>query len=411
MEHGPVSLQALRAISFDRRRRRAQRPVDASARDAAADGPLAAQHWRRQFSRSSAGSASQRTGLIPLVMARPVGGVRTDRLRSQCGQRAPAQAKTLTVKGVWGGRLRRNRAAAFPCRPIRCWCRYRHTPGSPMNPSDENVAAYLENRAASAAAAGHRRATKGREASDESPVRAAPQALWLIVLVDLLEGLDLLLGLIIGDAARLLRPARQLIAFAGDRVEAVIRELAPFLLDMPFELLPVAFDDVPVDGVSVSLMNTSATLPTVVNSCGPACVPQVGRAVVGGRMRSSRRFCRDFCRAGKGAEPWPRGGSLVATEARRTDRRGLRPVLSWRPHDSGRCAARRYSGVHRRRKDMRFPPAATSTAAVRPVPLKPRSSAAFRAGISQDDSARFGSSVVIECRAARSRGRGRELRR
>lgn len=37
----------------------------------------------------------------------------------------------------------------------------------------------------------------------------------------------------------------------GDRVEVVVRKLAPLLFDMPFELLSITFDHVPIHFVSL----------------------------------------------------------------------------------------------------------------------------------------------------------------
>src|SRR3954469_9197886 len=57
---------------------------------------------------------------------------------------------------------------------------------------------------------------------------------------------DLLLGLLPRDAVRLLDPAQQQVALSRDHVELVIGELAPLLQRVALELLPVAFDAVPV---------------------------------------------------------------------------------------------------------------------------------------------------------------------
>ena len=49
-----------------------------------------------------------------------------------------------------------------------------------------------------------------------------------------------------GKSVRLLDLPGQLVALAGDDVELVVGELAPLFLDAALELLPVAFDAVPV---------------------------------------------------------------------------------------------------------------------------------------------------------------------
>ena len=60
------------------------------------------------------------------------------------------------------------------------------------------------------------------------------------------ETFDLLLGLVLGDPVLLLDLADELVALAGDDVDVVVGELAPLLLHLARELLPVAFDAVPV---------------------------------------------------------------------------------------------------------------------------------------------------------------------
>src|SRR5687767_15898432 len=59
---------------------------------------------------------------------------------------------------------------------------------------------------------------------------------------------ELLLGLVLRDAVELLDPAQQHVALAGDDVELILGELAPLLQGIALELLPVAFDAVPVHG-------------------------------------------------------------------------------------------------------------------------------------------------------------------
>jgi hypothetical protein len=56
--------------------------------------------------------------------------------------------------------------------------------------------------------------------------------------------------LILGNAVTLLNLALELIAAASDHIEVVIRELAPLLFDLAFDLLPIAFNPVPVHSIS-----------------------------------------------------------------------------------------------------------------------------------------------------------------
>ena len=61
-----------------------------------------------------------------------------------------------------------------------------------------------------------------------------------------LPGGELLFHFVLGDPVRLFDLSGQLIALAGDDIELVVRELAPLLLDAALDLLPVAFDSIPV---------------------------------------------------------------------------------------------------------------------------------------------------------------------
>ena len=73
----------------------------------------------------------------------------------------------------------------------------------------------------------------------------------LKVLVNLLEKFELPLHLILGDAVAFLDLPGQLVAFAGDQLEITVREPAPFFFHMSLELLPIAFNHVPIHGVSL----------------------------------------------------------------------------------------------------------------------------------------------------------------
>jgi hypothetical protein len=66
-----------------------------------------------------------------------------------------------------------------------------------------------------------------------------------VVLVTLREGVDLRVGRIFADAIEILNLVRQLIALAGDIVEVLVVERTPLLFYFAFEMLPIAFDDIP----------------------------------------------------------------------------------------------------------------------------------------------------------------------
>ena len=58
--------------------------------------------------------------------------------------------------------------------------------------------------------------------------------------------IDILAGLVLGIAVSPLERAFELITFAVDCADVVVRQLAPFLLDLALHLLPITFHSVPV---------------------------------------------------------------------------------------------------------------------------------------------------------------------
>src|SRR5437762_13601825 len=63
---------------------------------------------------------------------------------------------------------------------------------------------------------------------------------------------QLLLGLVLADAVRVLDLADQLVALAGDLVQVLVGKLAPLLLHFALRLLPVSCDAIPVHVVPLS---------------------------------------------------------------------------------------------------------------------------------------------------------------
>src|SRR5215831_19373147 len=57
---------------------------------------------------------------------------------------------------------------------------------------------------------------------------------------------DVLARLVLCDAIAFLNLAFELLTLAGDFVEIIVREMAPLLLDLAFELLPVSFNAIPI---------------------------------------------------------------------------------------------------------------------------------------------------------------------
>src|SRR5690242_4555968 len=63
---------------------------------------------------------------------------------------------------------------------------------------------------------------------------------------------DLLLGLVLADAVRVLDLADELVALAGDGVEVVVGQLAPLRFHGALRLLPVSCDAIPVHVIPFS---------------------------------------------------------------------------------------------------------------------------------------------------------------
>ncbi len=59
-------------------------------------------------------------------------------------------------------------------------------------------------------------------------------------------GIDLLLRLVLGDAVSILQTPGKFHALALDDVKIVVGELAPLLLGLALERLPVSFDPIPI---------------------------------------------------------------------------------------------------------------------------------------------------------------------
>src|SRR5246127_4731052 len=68
-------------------------------------------------------------------------------------------------------------------------------------------------------------------------------------------GIDLALGLVPRHAVALLKPAAELRALTLDDVEIVVGEFAPLLLNLAFELFPIAFNSIPIHRVSPGLFS------------------------------------------------------------------------------------------------------------------------------------------------------------
>src|SRR3982074_2931619 len=69
---------------------------------------------------------------------------------------------------------------------------------------------------------------------------------------------DLTLRLILGDAVAFLDTADELVLLAADDGQVVLGQLAPLLLHLAGELLPIAFDAIPIHD---SLLSCADALP------------------------------------------------------------------------------------------------------------------------------------------------------
>src|SRR5665213_2285200 len=68
----------------------------------------------------------------------------------------------------------------------------------------------------------------------------------VVVVVTVTKCGDLFFRLVLADSVRLLHLADQLVTLATDYVELVVGELAPLFLGLALQLLPVAFDTIPI---------------------------------------------------------------------------------------------------------------------------------------------------------------------
>src|SRR5258705_9288746 len=66
------------------------------------------------------------------------------------------------------------------------------------------------------------------------------------VAITSLEIAELFFRFILGDAVLLLDLAREQVALAGDHIQLVVGQLAPLLFRLALDLLPVAFDAIPI---------------------------------------------------------------------------------------------------------------------------------------------------------------------
>src|SRR5262249_21041771 len=66
---------------------------------------------------------------------------------------------------------------------------------------------------------------------------------------------DLALGLVLCHTVALLKPAAELRALTLDDVEIVVGQLAPLLLNLAFELFPIAFNSIPIHRVTPVLFS------------------------------------------------------------------------------------------------------------------------------------------------------------
>ena len=106
-----------------------------------------------------------------------------------------------------------------------------------------------------AVAGGRRRSAMGqapysKTGSRGSPFRRSFQSKERLPLLRAVPVVDVLADLVLGDAVALLDLAFELVALAGDDVEVVVGQLAPLLLDLALDLLPVSFNAIPIHSLN-----------------------------------------------------------------------------------------------------------------------------------------------------------------
>src|SRR5512141_2086810 len=105
------------------------------------------------------------------------------------------------------------------------------------------------------------------------------RTLGAIVLVARFKVLDLFFGFLLRDAVGLLYLPRQLIALAGNHVEVIVGKLAPLRFHLALELLPVAFNDIPVHSDLLWFGPRPAKLPIEHPWLPAGLSPRVGSVV------------------------------------------------------------------------------------------------------------------------------------
>src|SRR6185369_7893139 len=89
---------------------------------------------------------------------------------------------------------------------------------------------------ANARPAAENNASRSFEVFMEGSLLGAPK---IVVANRVSKAVDLLLGLVLGNAVLFLDLADELITLASDPVEVVVRELAPLFFHLPLHLLPI----------------------------------------------------------------------------------------------------------------------------------------------------------------------------
>src|ERR1700730_7309799 len=82
---------------------------------------------------------------------------------------------------------------------------------------------------------------------------------------------DLTLRLVLGDAVAFLDAADELVLLAADDSQIVFGQLAPLLLHLAGQLLPIAFDAIPIHGSLRSYAEVLRTMRQQRGACGRGC--------------------------------------------------------------------------------------------------------------------------------------------
>src|SRR5690606_5492999 len=106
--------------------------------------------------------------------------------------------------------------------------------------------AWPTRRRSAAGTAGRASGPSSEHANERAPPRRSPFLRSAAGSVARQPAVDVLLGVVLSFSVALLEASGEFRALALDYVEVIVGQLAPLLLNLALELLPVSFDLIPV---------------------------------------------------------------------------------------------------------------------------------------------------------------------